>query len=94
MAAGVIVILSAELLSPAVDRIVKHAVIRENPAEFSEEEDDILNNKQKWKLLIAGYIIFALISVFSVVSVFTLNHKINTLYKSVQELESQAVTAP
>ena len=93
IAAGLFLILSAKYLSPAVDRIAGFVIEKNSPTAV-EEEDDILDNKKKWKLIIAGYIIFALVSVFSLISVFTLNNKINTLYKSVQELESRVVSTP
>ncbi len=94
IAVGLVLILSAKYLSPAVDRIAGRVVLRNSSPEAVVEEDDILDNKKKWKLIIAGYIIFAIVSVFSLISVFTLNHKINTLYKSVQELESRVVSTP
>ena len=53
---------------------------------FIEEEDE-LTAKGRWKLIIAGYVILILFAVFSTVSIFTLNQKINTLYGSVRSLE-------
>ena len=94
MGAGVILLLSARLLSPFMDRIAGNVEFGTDFRAEAGEDDDILNNKTKWKLIVAGYIFFALVSIFSVVSVFTLNNKINTLYKSVQELESRDVSAP
>ena len=94
MGAGVILLLSAGRLSPFMDRIAGNVEIRGDFRVEAGEDDEILNNKTKWKLIVAGYIFFLLVSIFSVVSVFTLNNKINTLYKSVQELESRDVSAP
>jgi len=52
-------------------------------------EDDILDNKTKWRLIIAGYVIFILFAIFSVISIIRLNSKINTLYGFTQDLEQR-----
>ncbi|MCR4743734.1 MAG: hypothetical protein K5894_00720 [Lachnospiraceae bacterium] len=54
---------------------------------LEDEEDDDLTGKAKWRLIVAGYVIFILFAVFAAVSIFTLNQKINTLYGSVRSLE-------
>lgn len=59
---------------------------KETSAEISEE-DDILNNKNRWRIIVAGYIVFILVTVFLIISMITLNNKINTLYRSVQDME-------
>ncbi len=89
IAAGVLLLVFSEKLSPFVDRILPKAVPGKKPEIITEEEDGIVDNKTKWRVLIAGYILFALIAVFSLLSIFTLNQKINTLYTSVQRLESE-----
>ncbi len=57
------------------------------PADTSE--DDILDNKTKWRLIIAGYAIFILFAIFAVISIIRLNAKINTLYGFTQDLEQR-----
>lgn len=52
-------------------------------------EDDIVNNKQKWRLIIAGYVIFILFAIVMVASVVKLNAKINTLYGFSQDLDKR-----
>lgn len=91
MAAGVLLLLTAGVLSPVIDSLAGGAGVKAGPVSVPEEEDEILNNKTKWRIILAGYIVFALIAVFSIISIFTLNHKINTLYNSVQELERMQI---
>ena len=50
-------------------------------------EEDLLDNRKKWKILITGYIIFAIYAVVSIGAIFTLNRKINTLYGSITSME-------
>jgi len=90
VAAGVLLLIFSEGLAPFLDRVLIRTVPGRGPETESEEEDGIVDNKTKWRVLIAGYILFALIAVFSLLSIFTLNKKINTLYTSVQRLESEA----
>ena len=52
-------------------------------------EDDIVNNKQKWRLIIAGYVIFILFAVAMIVSIVKLNAKINTIYGFSQDLDKR-----
>ena len=58
-------------------------------ADTVAEEEDILDTKVKWRLIIAGYVIFILFAVFSVISIIRLNAKINTLYGFTQDLEKR-----
>ena len=51
--------------------------------------DDIVDNKTKWRLIIAGYVIFVLFAVFSIISIIRLNAKINTLYGFTQDLDQR-----
>ncbi len=50
-------------------------------------EEDLLDNKKKWRLLITGYVIFAIYLLVSIGAIFTLNRKINTLYGSITSME-------
>ena len=43
------------------------------------EEEDILRNKNKWRLLVIGYCIFILFMIFATVSIVTLNTKLNNI---------------
>ena len=43
--------------------------------------EDILDNKKKWRLIVAGYVIFILFAAFSVMAMFRLNTKINNIYE-------------
>jgi peptidoglycan/LPS O-acetylase OafA/YrhL len=52
-------------------------------------EDDIVNNRQKWRLIIAGYVIFLLFAVAMIVSIVKLNAKINTIYGFSQDLDKR-----
>ena len=42
-------------------------------------EEDILDNKSKWRMLIIGYCIFILFMIFAAISIVTLNTKLNNL---------------
>ena len=54
-----------------------------------QAEDDLLDNKTKWRLIIAGYAVFILFAIFAVISIIRLNAKINTLYGFTQDLEQR-----
>jgi hypothetical protein len=54
-----------------------------------QAEEDILDNKTKWRLIIAGYVIFILFAIVSIVSIIRLNAKINTLYGFTQDLDQK-----
>ena len=86
---GIILILTQKKTAPLLDSLA--ALFLFNDSESREEdttaEDDILNNKTKWRMIVIGYVVFILFAIFAVVSIFTLNSKINTLYGSVQNLE-------
>ncbi|MCR5526101.1 MAG: hypothetical protein K6F39_01795 [Lachnospiraceae bacterium] len=86
---GIILILTRKHTAPLLDRLA--ALFLSGGVELEVKditaEDDILNNKTKWRMIVIGYVIFILFAVFSIVSIFTLNSKINTLYGSVQNLE-------
>ncbi len=95
VAAGLMLIIFADSIAPALERFIERLPVPasrgEGGDEFGEdEEEDILDNKTKWKIIIIGYFIFAMVTVFSVASVITLNDKINTLYESVQRLEESS----
>ena len=80
--------------SPLIEHLAGLAHSRLSGSRTGERisEDDILDNKTKWKLIITGYVIFALVSLFLIISVFTLNRKINTLYGSLQDMENRVNT--
>ena len=46
------------------------------------QEDDILDNKTKWRLIIAGYVIFILFAVFAIISIIRLNAKIGAISRA------------
>ena len=79
--------------SPLIERIFLAAkerlTARDNVDETVPAEDDIVDNKTKWRLIVAGYAVFILFAVFAVVSIIRLNAKINTLYGFTQELEQR-----
>ncbi|HAL31865.1 MAG TPA: hypothetical protein DIS68_07135 [Lachnospiraceae bacterium] len=52
-------------------------------------EDGIVDNRQKWRLIIAGYVIFILFAVAMIVSIVKLNAKINTIYGFSQDLDKR-----
>jgi len=85
--AGILLLVLAVKAGPLLDGVMVRAIPDEKPDQNEKEEDDILNNKTKWRVILAGFIILGAVAVFSVISVFTLNHKINTLYNSVQNME-------
>lgn len=58
------------------------------------EGEDLLDNKKKWRILMAGYAVFALILLVLLFSVFTLNRKINSLYGSLRHLEETVYSSP
>ena len=54
-------------------------------AEISEE-DDILSNKNKWKLLIIGYCVFIIFMLLATLSIVTLNTKINNISAATEDI--------
>ena len=48
-----------------------------------------MDNRQKWRLIIAGYVIFILFAVAMIVSIVKLNAKINTIYGFSQDLDKR-----
>ncbi len=71
---------------------IKHTIAPESAAGTAEQEEDVLDNKKKWHLIIAGYIIFILFAVFSCIAIFRLNSKINSMYEITQDLKDQIQT--
>jgi len=53
----------------------KEDMIAEGP------EEDILDNKKKWRLIVSGYVIFIVFALLSIGAFFTLNMKINNIYE-------------
>ena len=77
--------------SPLIEKLFSKIRLPEGHAAAvsGETEDDILDNKKKWRLIIAGYIIFVLFAIFACISIFTLNSKLNSLYECTQNLQQQ-----
>ncbi len=78
--------------SPLVEKLVLEITVRsrrKRDAGSLTAEEDILDNKTKWRLIIAGYVVFVLFAVFSIISIVRLNAKINTLYSFTQELDQR-----
>ena len=48
-----------------------------------------MDNKTKWRLILAGYAVFILFALFAVISIIRLNAKINTLYGFTQDLDQR-----
>lgn len=86
---GIILLLTMRFTEEPVTRLIELFSFRkaDTSSNRDNEEDDILSNKTKWRLIISGYVIFILFAIFAMVSIFTLNKKINTLYGSIQNLE-------
>ena len=78
--------------SPLIETLALKIAVRcrsKRTETLTEAEDDILDNKTKWRLIIAGYVVFILFAVFSIISIIRLNAKINTLYSFTQELDQR-----
>ncbi len=45
------------------------------------DEEDILDNKKKWRLIVSGYVIFIIFVLLSALAMFRLNMKINNIYE-------------
>ncbi len=89
---GILVILFSGLLSPALDSILStlpaSGTLKDETGEKNkeEEEEDIVN-KKTLRLMTAALVICILVAVFSLLSIYTLNKKINSLYNTVQNME-------
>ena len=59
-------------------KIHKPGESRENLSDLSDEED-ILSNKSKWRMLLIGYCVFILFMIFATISIVTLNTKLNNI---------------
>ncbi|MBR1875634.1 MAG: hypothetical protein IJ805_00840 [Lachnospiraceae bacterium] len=82
--AGLIIIGASPHLEKALGLIkLKKPVFLTKPAsdEGAAGAEDILDNKKKWRLIVAGYVIFILFAAFSVMAMFRLNTKINNIYE-------------
>ena len=84
---GITAIAFSPLIERAAARIGSLRAKSDNKLTLSEE--DIVDNKTKWRLIVAGYIVFILFAVLSVISMLRLNAKINTLYGFTQDLEQR-----
>ncbi len=102
LCAGVVILILSGKIAPYIDRVfdARGGRILVNRGEerlqtVPEEvltEEDILDNKTKWRIIVTGYVVFALVTLFLIISVFTLNRKINTLYGSIQDMENRVNT--
>ena len=92
ISAGILIILFSGLLSPALDRLLgaipAPGTQKEDKGEIKEdeEEEDIVN-KRTLRLMTACLVICILVALFSLLSIYTLNQKINSLYNTVQNME-------
>ncbi|MCR5627475.1 MAG: hypothetical protein K6F99_09155 [Lachnospiraceae bacterium] len=59
--------------------------------EVTGQEEDILDNKKKWRIIIAMFCVMIILMIFSVISIFTLNKKINSLSVTTVELQKQVL---
>ena len=84
--AGIVIIAASPVLEQLGGRFLFRAV-KDKASDTAEE--DMLDNKTKWRMIIAGYVIFILFAIFSIVSIIRLNTKINTLYGFTQDLEQR-----
>ena len=75
--------------SPVFERIAGRFLSGIGKKAVPDTEEDILDNKTKWRMIIAGYVIFILFAIFSVISIIRLNTKINTLYGFTQDLDQR-----
>ena len=80
--------------APLIERICGAVLARINAGEeetgkHGQAEDDILDNKTKWRLIIAGYAVFIIFAIVSIISIIRLNAKINTLYGFTQDLDQR-----
>ena len=96
IAAGIILLAVSEKVAPVLDALTapvlnagRERARRTAASEIKTdpEEEDILDNKTKWRILCIGYALFLAVAIFSIISIFTLNNKINTLYSSIQDME-------
>ncbi len=77
------------LYEKKLNALISRAGQEKHRSEGREEEDDgedIVSNKNKWRLLIAGYCIFFLFMIFTTVSIVTLNTKINNVSLAAEDI--------
>ncbi len=90
-AAGIVILCTAPFHERAVNALWKswgeRAKARSRKAGEEASGEDLLDNKRKWQFLIAGYCLFLLFVIFALISIFTLNQKINNLSETTQELK-------
>ncbi len=102
LCAGVVILILSGKIAPYIDRVFdaqggrilvnKGEERLQTVPEGALTEEDILDNKTKWRIIVTGYVVFALVTLFLIISVFTLNRKINTLYGSIQDMENRVNT--
>lgn len=81
-------------VSPLAEKLTSYIRLPERKynCHTIETEDDLLDNKKKWRMIIAGYVIFILFAIFACVAIFRLNAKINSMYEITQDLKQQVET--
>ena len=73
--AGALLLCASPILEWTVDRMKKGA-----SGETADEEEDILSQKGKWRLILAGFAVMILFMAFAVFSILRLNSKLNSLH--------------
>jgi len=82
--------LAAPRLAPVFGGIISGMSRRdEQDGRADDPEDDILNNRTKWRLIVAGYVFFIIFAIFSVVAILRLNAKVNTLYEHSKDMDQR-----
>lgn len=66
-------------LNGFIEELKARAAVSSVPSAETGDEEDILSNKNKWRMLIIGYCIFFLFMIFATVSIVTLNSKLNNI---------------
>ena len=90
--AGMLLVCASPGLERAASYIKFPQQIRTSAVRQEIPEEDLLDNKKKWHMIIAGYVVFILFAVFACVSIFRLNAKINSMYEITQDLRQQVET--
>ncbi len=80
---GLILVGLAPILERLCLRFEPYLKIRKKTVQEEKacDTEDILDNKKKWGLIKAGFIILIIMAVISVVSILRLNTKVNNMYE-------------
>ncbi len=104
VAAGIVMLLTLKWTEKALRQVLKTVcrpfigkrggaedkADREDTYQKIEPEEDPLDNKMKWRLVVAGYVFFIIFAVFAVFAIFTLNNKLNSLDTAIKNLEESS----